>query len=95
LATSSYEVAAVIGGKELAREASFRPVITAVGTGTAPGAYFDIPLKRPPSARVPAIQAYATTVTGKQYEPVNMNLLRESRVAYTDGLAVTQAQFDG
>jgi hypothetical protein len=94
LATSSYQVAAVINGKKYAREASFRPVITSVGAGTAPGAYFDIPLKRPPSASVPRIQAYATTVTGKQYEPVNMNLLRGFRAAYTDGIAVTQAQFD-
>ncbi len=94
LPSSLYEVGAVINGREYSREASFRPVITSVASGTNPGAYFDIPLKRPPAARVPAIQAYATTVTGKQYEPVNMNLLREFRVAYTDALTVTQAQFE-
>ena len=66
-ATSSYEVEAVTGDSPLPRSAPVRPLANQA---------MDIPLQRPAPAVVPVAQTFETTVSGKQFEPVDMNLLR-------------------
>jgi len=82
--TTSYRVAPVINGVEGVSSPTVRPMANQ---------YSDIKLQRPPAAVTPMIQTYATTTTGKQYEPVNMDLLRRIRDAGARTTGLTRAEF--
>jgi len=83
-ATSTYRVAAIVDGVT-------RPLSDPV-TPLAQQ-YRDIPLKRPAPAPYPLVETYPTTTTGKQFEPVDMNLLRRIREAYANRHGLTRAEF--
>ncbi|HEX8630529.1 MAG TPA: hypothetical protein VF755_20410, partial [Catenuloplanes sp.] len=82
--TSSYAVAAVVAGTERARSAAVRPLANQ---------YRDIRLRRPAPAISPVLRTFATTTTGKQFEPVDMALLRRLRDAHADPTGRTEAQY--
>ncbi|GAA1298231.1 hypothetical protein [Pseudonocardia xinjiangensis] len=83
-ATSSYEVEAVAGDGPLPRSAPVRPLANQA---------MDIPLQRPAPAVVPVAQTFETTVSGKQFEPVDMNLLRRIRDAHAAPAGLTEGEF--
>ncbi|MFI6762414.1 rhamnogalacturonan lyase [Micromonospora sp. NPDC050417] len=83
-ATSAYRVAAIVNGVTRPKSAAVTPLSQQ---------YQDIQLKQPPAAITPVLETYATTVSGKQYEPVNMDLLRHIREAHENPAGVTEAEF--
>ncbi|MFK3983552.1 hypothetical protein ACI2K4_24605 [Micromonospora sp. NPDC050397] len=82
--TSSYRVAAIVNGVTRPKSAATTPLAQQ---------YRDIPLQRPPSAPYPLVTTYATTVSGKQFEPVDMDLLRRVREARENPAGLTEAEF--
>jgi hypothetical protein len=82
--SSRYQVAAVVDG----RTRSMSPVAEPLGRQ-----YRDIPLRRPPAAPYPLVRTSPTTTTGKQFEPVDMDLLRDVREAYGERRGITEAEY--
>ncbi|MEN3612255.1 hypothetical protein AAH979_22210 [Plantactinospora sp. ZYX-F-223] len=83
-ASSAYRVAAIVHG-----------VTRPLSPATTPLAqqYRDIPLQRPAAAPYPLVQTYPTSTTGKQFEPVDMELLRRIRTAHANRHGITEAEF--
>ncbi|WP_410808893.1 hypothetical protein [Micromonospora sp. 067-2] len=82
--TSTYRIAAIVNGVTRPRSAAVTPLTDQ---------FRDIQLRRPAPAVTPVLQTYPTTVTGKQYEPVDMNLLRHIREAHDNPAGLTENEF--
>ena len=83
-AGSAYSVAPVVGGVEGERSG-----------GVVPNAsqFYDIPLQQPAAAVAPLLETFSRTVTGKVYEPVDMQLLRDVREAHENPAGITPAEY--
>ncbi|WP_410808899.1 hypothetical protein [Micromonospora sp. 067-2] len=82
--TSTYRIAAIVNGVTRPRSAAVTPLTDQ---------FRDIALQRPPAAPYPRVQTYPTTVSGKQFEPVDMNLLRHIREAHDNPTGLTENEF--
>ena len=83
--TSVYSVAPVIKGVEGKRSANLTP---------NEQQYYDIPLQQPAPSVSPRWETFQRTVTDKQYEPVDMQLLRDVREPHAKKTGVSKAAYD-
>lgn len=83
-AVSAYSVAPVVGGVEGERSDELVPNASQ---------FYDIPLQRPAAAIAPLLETFSRTVTGKVYEPVDMQLLRDVREAHENAAGITPAEY--
>lgn len=84
-AGSTYAVAAVVDGVEREPSAELVPQSEQ---------YFDIPLQRPQAAPAPLLETFPRTVTGKVYEPVDMQLLRDVREAHDNENGLRPSEYN-
>lgn len=84
-ATSVYAVAPVIDGVEQARSPDLAPQAQQ---------FFDIPLQQPAASVTPRLEVFPRTVSGKLYEPVDMQLLRDARDARANKAGLSRAEYD-
>jgi hypothetical protein len=83
--TSAYSVAPMIGGVEGKRSADLTPMAQQ---------YYDIPLQQPAPSVSPRWESTQRTLSGKAYEPVDMQLLRDVREPHAKKTGFTQAAYD-
>lgn len=83
--SSVYAVSPVVNGVEGPRSADLTPQAEQ---------FYDIALQPPPPAIVPRLVTYTRTVSDKVYEPVDMQLLRDARVAHGNKAGLTQDSYE-